>query len=314
MGFIPIYKIAGGVKKMSKVFRSFLIVLGIVFALEFLPANAEAVYLDLRFGMGTGSASLDGTSIEKVLSDAGVKDYSFEADDFGFKVGVGPYFENSLYVVGEFEMIAQRYSFRSDWVQYDAYLIGPGIVYYPMDHLQLGATIGYAFGADGNSQGDLEVGGYGIGYSLSVAYDIQVYNSNAFLIGWKWTQAVVKRDVEMVGYELEYNYAGLYYRPYTYMQTVTHNQTSLTLFIGYAFRTNKRKDTSRQSLAPAENQDNLSTYQHSSSRSSNGENSNYQNSSSANSSPSQRERELEKENAMLKGKVEAYEKMLNTRK
>jgi hypothetical protein len=170
-------------------------------------------------------------------------------------------------------------------------LIGPGIVFYPVERIQVASTIGYASLAVGDSSGNISVGGDGgIGYSLSVAYDLQVYRGNAILMGVKWAQASFPTN------------------------SISYDLYGINIFIGYSFRTGKGKDTSRQSLAPAENQDNLSTYQHSSSRSSNGENSNYQNSSSANSSPSQRERELEKENAMLKGKVEAYEKMLNTRK
>jgi hypothetical protein len=100
MGFIPIYKIAGGVKKMSKVFRSFLIVLGVVFSVGLLPTNSNAFYFDLFYGVGAGNAN------------------ATEVADAGLKIGGGPLFKK-LYIVGEFSALSQIISFnvngKSQW-------------------------------------------------------------------------------------------------------------------------------------------------------------------------------------------------------
>jgi hypothetical protein len=290
---------------MSKVFRGFLITAGMVFALEFLAANAEAVYLDLRFGLGIGAANANGTNIgERLLGIAPDKDWPLSTD-YGFKIGIGPYFNNSLYFVGAFDAISQKYDFSSAangekiggndqiWIKYGSYLIGQGIVYYPLEFLQLSAVIGYAFGADSNSFGDSTVGaGAGMGYSLSAAYDIGAYKNNAFLIGLKWMHAIMRRSIAEYTY-FSYPGSSAVFVYKSNDREITYNQTSLNVFVGYTFRTRKNTEVEDDIKVGARYDDSTSHLE------------------APNEQTAVSQRQLEKENAMLKGKVEAYERMLN---
>jgi len=72
------------------------------------------------------------------------------------------------------------------WFQFNSYLIGPGVVYYPIPLVQLGASLGYSFVAnqcsDSFIQAFLPTSNGGVAWSTSVAFDLGK-NNHSYLLG-----------------------------------------------------------------------------------------------------------------------------------
>jgi hypothetical protein len=111
------------------------------------------------------------------------------AVDLGFKFGYGPIAGNPFYVVGVFNGIGHRIDGSSDYIQFNSYLIGPGIILYPASPVQLGLSIGTSWVAN---QTNLPMEMYdsdgGFAWDISAAVDLGGEN-HACLLGIKYFNA-----------------------------------------------------------------------------------------------------------------------------
>jgi hypothetical protein len=118
------------------------IVVGLVLG-AFSMVSALEFYGDAGIGVGFGFTSIDG---QNVKGDA-PSDVSDLAVELGAKFGFRLLDDMPLYGVIEVGGIGHRLQHESDWVQYNSYIIGPGVVFYPVPPVQLAASVGYSFAA-----------------------------------------------------------------------------------------------------------------------------------------------------------------------
>jgi hypothetical protein len=120
-----------------------LIVFGGLFVVLSLPLSAQGLYIDLGFGLGKGWTKLDGNdAMDIVDSPNGSSDFAL---DLGLKGGWGPFGSIPLYAVLEFEMMGHRVQNVDNYVQFNSYMIGPGVLFYPVPLIQLGLSLGYSW-------------------------------------------------------------------------------------------------------------------------------------------------------------------------
>jgi hypothetical protein len=197
---------------MKKV--KFIFMAGLMLALAFTSASAQGLYFDIGFGAGSGTTKLDGKDFAGTIKSLGGSIDSDIAVDLGFKFGYGPIAGNPFYVVGVFSGIGHRIEESSDYVQFNSYLIGPGIIFYPTSLLQLGLSIGTSWVAN---QTNLPINMYdsdgGFAWDISAAVDLGGEN-HACLLGVKYFSASNKLKVSKVEQE----------------------SSAISIFIKYAFR------------------------------------------------------------------------------
>ena len=112
--------------------------------------------------------------------------------ELGAKVGVKvPLLPFPTYLVGSIQGMGQRFTipgYYSDYyIQYNSYVIGPGLTIYPLPMINLGASLGYAFTSN---QTDLPGGMLGseggFGMELSGGYEMKFNHANNLLVGVKY--------------------------------------------------------------------------------------------------------------------------------
>ena len=181
-----------------------------------LAVSAQGVYFDIGVGIGPGWTTLDGDDITDFLG--GSTDVAVE---LGLKAGYGPVGNLPLYGVVEFCGMGHRID-ASDfdyWFQINSYMIGPGIVVYPIPLLQLGLGLGLSFisSVDSeNSSSDTSKGGFA--WNISAAIDIGS-GDHGLLLGVKFFNAINTLDNS--------------YEPVL-------NSAILSFFARYAFRTKEQ--------------------------------------------------------------------------
>lgn len=186
-----------------------IIILVAVFTLT-MSLSSQNLYFDIGLGAGKGVTKLDGRDV----SD----DFNSSVDeaciDLGLKLGVGPIAGTPIYIVGAFSAVGHRFEGGGNYIQFNSYIIGPGIVIYPIPLLQISATAGYSFI---NNVSDLPVSFYdsesGYGGDISLALDLGG-KKHGCLIGVKYT--MTKNTLKVSGVEQE--------------------STLLSIFVRYAFR------------------------------------------------------------------------------
>ena len=67
------------------------------------------------------------------------------AVDIGLKAGYGPFGNIPLYIVGELGGMGHRIDINSNYIQFNSYIIGTGVIFYPIPLIQLGLSVGYSF-------------------------------------------------------------------------------------------------------------------------------------------------------------------------
>jgi hypothetical protein len=172
-----------------------------------VPASA-GMYIDGGIGVGGAGTSLKYQSYDfiKELKDAsGVDEVAVEV---GIKAGFGPIAGLPLYVVGDFSGIGHRFYDSYNYAQFNSYLIGPGAVYYPIESVQVAASVGYSFAAVATDVNGLEFDGSGgFAYSLSGAYEWK-----GLLVGLKLFGASNKVDMESVKFDMGSTFFGVFLR------------------------------------------------------------------------------------------------------
>ena len=177
-----------------------------------ISAFAQGFYFDIGLGLGMGWTKIDGTDFVDYL-----KSYGGSVDeiaiDLGLKAGYGPFGNIPIYVVGELSGMAHRIWDSSNYIQFNSYLIGPGVIFYPIPLIQISSSAGYSF--VGN-QTDLPVKMYdskiGYAFNFSVAVDLGKRN-HGLLIGLKYFYANNKLETSnvdqassMIGLFIKYAY------------------------------------------------------------------------------------------------------------
>jgi hypothetical protein len=183
----------------------------LVFFLFFvtLAVYAQGFYFDIGLGLGKGWTKIDGNDVMDLSTDL-----SEMAVDIGLKAGYGPLGTIPLYIVGELGGIGHRIYDSYNYMQFNSYIIGPGVLFYPIPLIQFGLSIGYSYIANVtdipgiifyNSKS-------GFAWNISAAVDLGK-NNHGCLIGIKYFNANntletsnVVENASMVGIFVKYTY------------------------------------------------------------------------------------------------------------
>ena len=187
--------------------RKNLIIGTLLFVLPVL-IFAQGLYFDIGFGLGSATTEIDGVDVSDVMSGS-----DETAVDIGFKLGYGPIAGAPVYLAGTVEGIGHRFYDASNYIQYNSYLIGPSVIFYPVPLIQIAGSIGYSFVANDTDLGfimDDSKSGYA--YDISAALDIGA-GKNGFLLGVKYFSATntletleVDEVSTMLGFFIKYAY------------------------------------------------------------------------------------------------------------
>ena len=139
--------------------------------------NSFAVYFNAGFGVGSASTAIDGDDFDKRCencSNIGVM--------LDFRVG--GQVSDRFWVAGVFECVGNRYSNSDAFIQFNSYLFGPSVIFYPVDHFHLSAALGMSWTANDTDARGLDLyDGTGFAYSLTVGFDAGEHNGP--LVGLK---------------------------------------------------------------------------------------------------------------------------------
>jgi hypothetical protein len=188
---------------------AFLLVL---FCAVSFSSFAQGFYFDIGLGFGGAITELDGVDVGANMNSSVTK----VAVDLGLKAGYGPIAGLPFYVIGEIGGIGHRFQDSSGSIQFNSYLIGPGVIFYPIPLVQLGASAGFSFVAN-----QFDISGYvieaaksngGFAFDVSAALDFGK-NNHGFLLGLKYTLAINQLET-----------------------SVEEKQSAITLILRYAYR------------------------------------------------------------------------------
>jgi hypothetical protein len=158
----------------------------LLFSLFSISVFAQGLYFDIGLGIGLPVTEIDGTNVSSSMGSS-VTEVGVE---LGCKLGYGPIAGIPLYVVCELSGIGHRFEDSYNYLQFNSYLIGPGVIFYPIPLIQLGVSAGYSFVANDT---DLPVymyeSEYGYGGNVSVAFDLG-NDYHACLLGLKYSIAI----------------------------------------------------------------------------------------------------------------------------
>jgi len=158
------------------------------FVFVLMSVSAQGFYFDIGFGIGGSSTKVNGIDISSTFY--GVDELGAE---LGLKAGYGPIANLPIYIVGELSSAGHRIFDSHNYLQLNSYLLGPGIIFYPIPLIQLGLSLGYSWISN---QTDIHgVVAYesdgGFAWNISAAVDLGSDNHGC-LIGLKYFGATNK--------------------------------------------------------------------------------------------------------------------------
>ncbi|MDR3336099.1 MAG: hypothetical protein LBT16_02740 [Treponema sp.] len=166
-----------------------LLIIGIFFIVASLPAFAEGFYIDIGTGLGIGWTEIDGYNMTDGFNSAEIDEF---ATDLGLKIGGGPFGSVPLYGVLEFAAMGHRYDSSSNYWQFNSYLIGPGIIFYPVPLIQLALSGGLSWVSNQADASNASMLMYdskgGFAWNVSAAFDLGERNHGC-LIGLRYFAA-----------------------------------------------------------------------------------------------------------------------------
>lgn len=164
---------------MKKILIVSLLLTGLAFSV-----SAKGFYFDIGLGVGGGTTKIDDQDVGDLFNSSDVINL---AVDLGLKAGYGPFGDIPLYVVGELGGVGHRFQDSYNYIQINSYIIGAGVVFYPIRLIQLAGTIGYS-----NIVNRTDVPGVifydgkgGIAWDVSAAVDFGKRN-HGFLLGLRY--------------------------------------------------------------------------------------------------------------------------------
>jgi hypothetical protein len=152
-----------------------------LFTMTLFSVSAQDIYFDAGLGIGKAWTTIDGDDVTDSL------DYDREIGiDLGLKLGYGPIANIPLYITGTFGGMGHRLEKGSSSIQFNSYIIGPSVIFYPIPLIQLAGSIGYSYAINDTS---LPMKMYdskgGFAGDVSVAFDFGAGDSG-FLLGLKY--------------------------------------------------------------------------------------------------------------------------------
>jgi hypothetical protein len=184
---------------------------GVVFVVFAVSVSAQSLYFDLGLGFGKAWTKIDGEDAFDALIEEGGNDINEVAVDIGFKIGGGPFGNMPLYFALEFGGIGHQIYDDEYYLQFNSYIVGPSVMFYPVSYLQLGGSFGFSFVANDTDVPDVVLYGSKEGYAwnVSAAFDIGKRN-HGFLIGIKYFYA--KNTLKVTNAEQVSSMAALFFK------------------------------------------------------------------------------------------------------
>jgi hypothetical protein len=192
-----------------------LLIAGLFCVTAALSAHAIGLYVDGGIGLGSAWTSLDGEDFVEAVTETGRLDEL--ALDIGVKLGFGPFDTIPIYIVGVLGGMGHRISDDYDnYYQLNTYLLGPGVIFYPMPSMQIAASLGYSWISNTTSLTLSNVGDYdskgGFAGDISIALDMG-FGNHAFLGGFRffgatntWETLGVVQNSFLVSFFIRYAY------------------------------------------------------------------------------------------------------------
>lgn len=191
-----------------------ILFIGMFLAVFLFSANAQGLYFDIGIGFGGAVTEIDGTDVSSEFSGSGVSEI---AADLGLKAGYGPIGDMNFYIIGALGGIGHRFYNNDDYLQFNSYIIGPGVIFYPIPLIQLAGSFGFSFVSNASS---LPVSFYGsergIAWDLSAALDFGQGN-HGFLLGLRYFGS--NNTLEVSGADQTTSYFGVFIR-YAFRQKI----------------------------------------------------------------------------------------------
>jgi hypothetical protein len=170
-----------------------LFFVGNFLVLVLFSTYAQGFYFDIGLGIGKAWTKWNGTDVADVaeLRNFVGPDFMEGAVDIGLKAGYGPVANIPLYIAGTFGGIGHRFDNDTDFSQFNAYSIGPSVIFYPISLIQLAGSLGYSFVVNQTprSMNMPRHSKGGVAGDVSVAVDLGRRNHGC-LIGVKYFGAV----------------------------------------------------------------------------------------------------------------------------
>ena len=190
-----------------------LAIIGILLIVGLSFVNAQGLYFDVGIGVGGAWTRVDGENLASLYRSAGVN-VSQMGGEFGIKAGYGPIANMPLYLVGTFSTMLHIIYDRHDDVNLVSYILGPGVIYYPIPLIQLAGSVGYAFSRNNSTFAEMYRGTRGFGWDISAAVDLGPRN-HGVLLGLRYAMAITTLEN---------------------VSRTRQNQSGLTVFARYTFR------------------------------------------------------------------------------
>jgi len=161
------------------------------FVFVLMSVFAQGFYFDIGLGIGGSSTKINGIDISSTFY--GVDELGGE---LGLKAGYGPIGNKPIYVVGELSGSGHRIFDSHNYLQLNSYLIGPGIIFYPIPLIQLGLSLGYSWISNQTDLPGFVMYGSdeGFAWNISAAVDLGRGNHGC-LIGLKYFGATNKLKI-----------------------------------------------------------------------------------------------------------------------
>jgi len=208
------------VKKLLIIGTLSILVLPALFSIN---VNAQGLYFDTGVGVGKAWTKINGADVSDIFK-ADDDDFTQTAINYDLKLGYGPIANMPLYIVGTAGAVGHRIANHNslNYCRLYSYMLGPGIIYYPIPLIQLAASIGYSW-ADNETQLPADMSAKlptnmsksksGFAGDISAAIDLGP-NNHGLLFGFKyfWTTNTLE------------------------ISNVKQNQSGLFVFVKYAFR------------------------------------------------------------------------------
>jgi hypothetical protein len=187
--------------------------LGVFLIIVSFAVSAQGFYFDIGVGLGKGWTKVGGINMVASLKDAGARVNEI-AVDYGFKAGYGPFGKIPLYAVGEFAGMGHRIYDSYNHIQFNSYIAGAGMIFYPIQLIQLGLSMGYSFVANRTDLPGWQMYDSKGGFAWNISAAVNFGNGNhGWLIGLKYFNAnntlkISNADekASMVGIFIKYNY------------------------------------------------------------------------------------------------------------
>jgi hypothetical protein len=182
---------------------------GVLLVCAAFGLSAQGFYLDAGLGIGKGWTKLKNG--EGVFKTSDYEELDQIAVDVGLKAGYGPFGGAPVYVVGEIAGMGHRIYEDSNYVQFNSYLIGPGVIFYPIPQMQFASSIGLSFTIfDSSEPIEMPENKSGFAWNISGAFDLGRGNHGC-LIGVRYfytentfKDSKLKQESSMVGVFVKY--------------------------------------------------------------------------------------------------------------